>query len=281
MVRTAAATGCGAAGGCIAKRAIVESRLRALPGTHDDVESAGRLHTYLQSIKAAPGAIPHYRSDTRSRDVGPPSALAGAHRKSSRPRPPDNTGHDPRLCHLDVRDLAAQMTDRRASSATAPKIPPAPPPPPLKQKQRSYFERFVAQPLTTAYGARSPSVQTSRPEGGPPNPLVPKLPGYVGILFPSHPASQQRAECLHLLYAPLAAVRHHACAVFVLLVFRSRLSSSLFQSCLPVLFSFTKNHVPAFAQATRMMRATRQASTYPPWTSTANAHMQSSLGRRS
>ncbi|KAH7406501.1 hypothetical protein DE146DRAFT_647671 [Phaeosphaeria sp. MPI-PUGE-AT-0046c] len=73
------------------------------------------------------------------------------------------------------------MTDRRTSAAPAPApIPPAPPPPPPKhpqQKQRSYFERFVAQPLTTAYASRPSSVQTTRPDGGPPNPLVPKLPG--------------------------------------------------------------------------------------------------------
>ncbi|KAF2124447.1 hypothetical protein P153DRAFT_379540 [Dothidotthia symphoricarpi CBS 119687] len=71
------------------------------------------------------------------------------------------------------------MTDpRRASAAAAapsPSIPPAPPLPP--KARRSYFERFVAQPLTTAYAARPPSLQTSRPDGGPPNPLVPKLPG--------------------------------------------------------------------------------------------------------
>ncbi|KAH8723743.1 hypothetical protein GQ44DRAFT_684411 [Phaeosphaeriaceae sp. PMI808] len=69
------------------------------------------------------------------------------------------------------------MTDRRTSAAPSPTpIPPAPPPPP--PKQRSYFERFVAQPLTTAYGSRPPSVQTNRRlDGGPPNPLVPKLPG--------------------------------------------------------------------------------------------------------
>ncbi|KAH3912109.1 hypothetical protein HBH56_121750 [Parastagonospora nodorum] len=48
---------------------------------------------------------------------------------------------------------------------------------PASAKQRSYFERFVAQPLTTAYASRPPSVQTNRPDGGPPNPLVPKLPG--------------------------------------------------------------------------------------------------------
>ncbi|CAO2649775.1 Nn.00g010670.m01.CDS01 [Neocucurbitaria sp. VM-36] len=73
----------------------------------------------------------------------------------------------------------AQMTDRRTSAVVAPSptIPPAPPPPPPKQKSRSYFERFVAQPLTTAYGSRPPSVQTSRAESGPPNVLVPKLPG--------------------------------------------------------------------------------------------------------
>jgi hypothetical protein len=73
------------------------------------------------------------------------------------------------------RLLAAQMTDtqRRTSAAPSPKIPPAPPLPLPKQKSRSYFERFVAQPLT-AYGSR-PSVQVR----GLPNPLVPKLPGYV------------------------------------------------------------------------------------------------------
>ncbi|KAJ4363998.1 SEA (Seh1-associated) complex subunit [Neocucurbitaria cava] len=70
------------------------------------------------------------------------------------------------------------MADRRTSAVAAPppsSIPPAPPLP--KQKSRSYFERFVAQPLTTAYGAgsRPPSVQTSR--AGAPNVLVPKLPG--------------------------------------------------------------------------------------------------------
>ncbi|KAF1846158.1 uncharacterized protein K460DRAFT_286771 [Cucurbitaria berberidis CBS 394.84] len=73
------------------------------------------------------------------------------------------------------------MTDRRTSAAAAPvaspNIPPAPPPPPPKPKSRSYFERFVAQPLTTAYGSRPPSAQTSRAEGGPPNVLVPRLPG--------------------------------------------------------------------------------------------------------
>lgn len=77
------------------------------------------------------------------------------------------------------------MTERRTSAAPAP-IPPAPPPPPPKQtnKQRSYFERFVAQPLTTAYASRpSSGVQATRPDGGPPNPLIPKLTGYVGILL--------------------------------------------------------------------------------------------------
>lgn len=91
-----------------------------------------------------------------------------------------SAAHHRLLCHH-APTLAGQMTDRRTSAAAAasPRIPPAPPPPPPKQKQRSYFERFVAQPLTTAYGSRPPSVQTHRPEGGPPNPLVPKLPGYV------------------------------------------------------------------------------------------------------
>jgi hypothetical protein len=70
------------------------------------------------------------------------------------------------------------MTDnRRASAVPSPQIPPAPPLPLPKQKSRSYFERFVAQPLTTAYASR-PSVQAHR-EGGLPNPLVPKLAGYV------------------------------------------------------------------------------------------------------
>ncbi|KAF1936951.1 hypothetical protein EJ02DRAFT_357906 [Clathrospora elynae] len=75
------------------------------------------------------------------------------------------------------------MTENRRTSAVPPPasphaaIPPAPPPPPPKQRARSYFERFVAQPLTTAYGSRPPSVQAHRPDGGLPNPLVPKLPG--------------------------------------------------------------------------------------------------------
>ncbi|KAI8932476.1 hypothetical protein NX059_010660 [Plenodomus lindquistii] len=67
------------------------------------------------------------------------------------------------------------MTDRRTSSAVGAIPPPAPPLPPPKQKQRSYFERFVAQPLT-AYGSRPTTIQTSRADGLP-NPLVPKLPG--------------------------------------------------------------------------------------------------------
>ncbi|CAG5164192.1 uncharacterized protein ALTATR162_LOCUS6620 [Alternaria atra] len=70
------------------------------------------------------------------------------------------------------------MTEnRRTSAVSSPKIPPAPPLPLPKQKSRSYFERFVAQPLTTAYGSRPPSVHAHGPEGGPPNPLVPKLAG--------------------------------------------------------------------------------------------------------
>ncbi|KAF1916537.1 hypothetical protein BDU57DRAFT_538832 [Ampelomyces quisqualis] len=71
------------------------------------------------------------------------------------------------------------MADRRAPAAAAasPTIPPAPPPPPPRPKPRSYFERFVAQPLTTAYAARPPSTHAHGPDGGPPNPLVPKLPG--------------------------------------------------------------------------------------------------------
>ncbi|KAF2622371.1 hypothetical protein BU25DRAFT_402714 [Macroventuria anomochaeta] len=71
------------------------------------------------------------------------------------------------------------MTDhRRISVIASPSIPPAPPPPPPKIKSRSYFERFVAQPLqSAAYASRPPSVQASRPDGGPVNPLVPKLLG--------------------------------------------------------------------------------------------------------
>jgi hypothetical protein len=76
----------------------------------------------------------------------------------------------PNVCHASVSAHAAQMTTQ---------IPPAPPIPPPKQKSRSYFERFVAQPLTTAYASRPPSAQPHGPNGGPPNVLVPKLPGYV------------------------------------------------------------------------------------------------------
>jgi hypothetical protein len=79
----------------------------------------------------------------------------------------------------DVPHLHVHMTDHRRISATAsPSIPPAPPPPPPKIKGRSYFERFVAQPLQSAgYASRPPSVQAHRPDGGPLNPLVPKLLG--------------------------------------------------------------------------------------------------------
>ncbi|XPS81550.1 SEA (Seh1-associated) complex subunit [Ascochyta lentis] len=71
------------------------------------------------------------------------------------------------------------MTDHRRIPATAsPSIPPAPPPPPPKIKSRSYFERFVAQPLqSAAYASRPPSAQAHRPDGAPLNPLVPKLLG--------------------------------------------------------------------------------------------------------
>ena len=42
-----------------------------------------------------------------------------------------------------------------------------------------YFERFVAQPLITAYSSRPPSAP---PDGARlPNPLVPKVPGYVSM----------------------------------------------------------------------------------------------------
>ncbi|KAF2678815.1 hypothetical protein K458DRAFT_394461 [Lentithecium fluviatile CBS 122367] len=62
---------------------------------------------------------------------------------------------------------------RRTSSVTGPQaaIPPPPPLPP----SRGYFSRLVN--ATTAYGSRPPSAQTNRPDGGRPNPLVPKLPG--------------------------------------------------------------------------------------------------------
>lgn len=82
------------------------------------------------------------------------------------------------------------MADRRTSPALAAPAPPAPPLPPPKQK-RSYLERLLAQPLT-AYGARPPSSQTSRADG-PPNPLVPKLPGYVRSPSP-------HAGCIQCLY---------------------------------------------------------------------------------
>lgn len=110
----------------------------------------------------------------------PPSSLEASHSQTLPPSHRNTT--TTRLSHH-APLLASQMTDRRASAAPSPKIPPAPPPPPPKHKQRSYFERFVAQPLTTAYASRPPSVQTNRPDGGPPNPLVPKLPGYVGVPF--------------------------------------------------------------------------------------------------
>ncbi|KAL5414851.1 hypothetical protein PMIN03_002985 [Paraphaeosphaeria minitans] len=68
------------------------------------------------------------------------------------------------------------MEPRRVSSAAP--IPP-PPPPPLPPSKASYFSRLVNQVQTSAsaYGSRPPSAQTSRRDGGRPNPLVPKLPG--------------------------------------------------------------------------------------------------------
>lgn len=74
---------------------------------------------------------------------------------------------------------AASMADfapRRASQNLAAPPSAIPPPPPLPPSKTSYFSRFVTQPLT-AYGSRPPSAQTNRPDGGRPNPLVPKLPG--------------------------------------------------------------------------------------------------------
>ncbi|OAG02176.1 uncharacterized protein CC84DRAFT_1189477 [Paraphaeosphaeria sporulosa] len=66
------------------------------------------------------------------------------------------------------------MEPRRVSSAA-----PIPPPPPLPPSKASYFSRLVNQVQTSAsaYGSRPPSAQTHRPDGGRPNPLVPKLPG--------------------------------------------------------------------------------------------------------
>ncbi|KAF2198405.1 hypothetical protein GQ43DRAFT_378677 [Delitschia confertaspora ATCC 74209] len=81
--------------------------------------------------------------------------------------------------------MAADFASRRISAVAAPAgIPPPPPLPPSKSsaagaapRNTSYFSRFVAQPLTAAYGSRPPSAQTNRPGGGRPNPLVPKFPG--------------------------------------------------------------------------------------------------------
>ncbi|PSN65170.1 hypothetical protein BS50DRAFT_497088 [Corynespora cassiicola Philippines] len=59
------------------------------------------------------------------------------------------------------------MAEQPRRISAAPSIPP---PPPLPPSKTSYFSRFV-----TAYGSRPPSAQTNRPDGGRPNPLVPKL----------------------------------------------------------------------------------------------------------
>ncbi|ORY08641.1 hypothetical protein BCR34DRAFT_390573 [Clohesyomyces aquaticus] len=74
--------------------------------------------------------------------------------------------------------MADPLPPRRVSSVAASSIPPPPPLPPSKDKPTSYFSRFVTQPLTSAaYGSRPPSAHTNRPDGGRPNPLVPRLPG--------------------------------------------------------------------------------------------------------
>ncbi|KAF2737677.1 hypothetical protein EJ04DRAFT_487632 [Polyplosphaeria fusca] len=78
----------------------------------------------------------------------------------------------------------ADFVGRRVSAAAAP--PPQAPggqipiPPPLPPPTKSYFSRFVTQPLTSAYasGSRPPSAQTNRGlSGGRPNPLVPRAAG--------------------------------------------------------------------------------------------------------
>ncbi|KAL5117169.1 SEA (Seh1-associated) complex subunit [Pleosporales sp. CAS-2024a] len=92
----------------------------------------------------------------------------------------------------------------------APSIPPAPPPPPPRQRQRSYFERFVAQPLTTAYAARPPSVQTTRSDGGPPNPLVPRLPGHkTGLDLAALDTNRERTHAVLAGREILKTVRVH------------------------------------------------------------------------
>ncbi|KAF2748528.1 hypothetical protein M011DRAFT_400451 [Sporormia fimetaria CBS 119925] len=71
------------------------------------------------------------------------------------------------------------MADQQQSNAASQPLSPSaiPPPPPLPPSKTSYFSRFVTQPLTTAYASRPPSSQTNPPDGGRPNPLVPRLPG--------------------------------------------------------------------------------------------------------
>ena len=79
----------------------------------------------------------------------------------------------------DVVAMAEYPSRRTSSAQVVPSIPPPPPLPPAKQhaaSTRSYFTRFVTQPFTT-YGSRPPSAQANRPDGGRPNPLVPRLLG--------------------------------------------------------------------------------------------------------
>ncbi|KAH7121161.1 hypothetical protein B0J11DRAFT_58642 [Dendryphion nanum] len=84
------------------------------------------------------------------------------------------------------QSVSASASASAAAAAAASAIPPPPPLPPSKTS--SYFSRFVTQPLT-AYGSRPPSAQNTRPDGGRPNPLVPKLPGIRTGL--SHDASHK------------------------------------------------------------------------------------------
>ncbi|KAF2654984.1 hypothetical protein K491DRAFT_659044 [Lophiostoma macrostomum CBS 122681] len=76
-----------------------------------------------------------------------------------------------------MADLARRSSQHVAPPTAATGTGIIPPPPPLPPSKASYFSRFVTQPLTTAYGSRPPSAQTNRPDGGRPNPLVPRLPG--------------------------------------------------------------------------------------------------------
>lgn len=124
-------------------------------------------------IQRNPDRLPRARFTT---DAG--RLLCPSHRNihtRRRPRAPTTSIRKPCPCPRPRHSQQSMADLPRRTSAQVAAPSSIPPPPPLPPSKASYFSRFVTQPLTTAYGSRPSSAQTNRPNGGRPNPLVPKL----------------------------------------------------------------------------------------------------------